>query len=188
MERLGEGKGGWLRTEGRDSYLDEIINLKLYQINIWHFDGLKTHFPWIQFLKMRRGRARTTCWRELRGGAKALPRSWDPQFRGSSKSMGTSWFNNFSFRYLSSSIFPVFQLLSPELFAVLDCTVPHRDLSPTRAIGLVSISDYFGLLVPSKNYWFDFKSISFGQSLVKVERQQVNFWNLPGHNHHNIEL
>ena len=51
--------------------------------------------------------------------------------------MGTSWFNNFSFRYLSSSIFPVFQLLSPELFAVLDCTVPHRDLSPTRAIGLV---------------------------------------------------
>ena len=86
---------------------------------------------------MRRGRARTTCWRELRGGAKALPRSWDPQFRGSSKSMGTSWFNNFSFRYLSSSIFPVFQLLSPELFAVLNCTVPHRDLSPTRAIGLV---------------------------------------------------
>ena len=88
---------------------------------------------------MRRGRARTTCWRELRGGAKALPRSWDPQFRGSSKSMGTSWFNNFSFRYLSSSIFPVFQLLSLELFAVLDCTVPHRDLSPTRAIGLVTM-------------------------------------------------
>ena len=54
--------------------------------------------------------------------------------------MGTSWFNNFSFRYLSRSIFPVFQLLSPELFAVLDCTVPHRDLSPTRAIGLVSDS------------------------------------------------
>ena len=33
MERLGEGKSGWLRTEGRDSYyLDEIINYKLYRI------------------------------------------------------------------------------------------------------------------------------------------------------------
>ena len=31
---IGGGQYGWLRTEGRDSYLDEILNLKLYRINI----------------------------------------------------------------------------------------------------------------------------------------------------------
>ena len=32
MERLGEGKDGCLRTEGRDGNLNEIINYKLYGI------------------------------------------------------------------------------------------------------------------------------------------------------------
>ena len=38
-------------------------------------------------------------------------------------------FSHFPFRFRTSSSFAHFQLLSPELFAVLTWAVPHRDLS-----------------------------------------------------------
>ena len=53
------------------------------------------------------------------------------------RSSRTGIFSDFSFRLWTSSSLALFQLLNPELFIVLNCTVPFRDLSPTRAIGLV---------------------------------------------------
>ena len=53
------------------------------------------------------------------------------------RSSRTGIFSDFSFRLWTSSSLALVQPLYPELFIVLNCTVPLRDLSPTRAIGLV---------------------------------------------------
>ena len=95
MEKLGEGKGGWLRTEGRDSYyLDEIIikNCTEY-LTFWCITNTFS-MKLISQNKARWGEDNllegTPRW--LRGRAKALPQSQDPWFRGSSKSRGPDCF------------------------------------------------------------------------------------------------